>query len=119
MLKDDPEPSEFLSLNEVVEDISIAQSGNKYSDNSTSFLPNVSIEIILSDKKLEHGRQAYTFFMLIGDVGGFNGAIIIFPAYLMSYYSAAMYQSAVYAEALIKRKLKKPRSPYTAIQQKL
>ncbi len=37
-------------------------------------------------------RSKYTVFVLLGDVGGFNGAIMILPAYLMSFYSEKMYQ---------------------------
>ncbi len=52
-------------------------------------------------------RTQYTFFTLIGDVGGFNGAIIIFPAYIMSFYSSKMYQQDVTAQSKIRRGQKK------------
>ena len=32
-------------------------------------------------------RQVYTFMTLIGDFGGFNGAVIMFPAFFLSFYS--------------------------------
>ena len=48
-------------------------------------------------------RATYTFFTVLGDVGGFNGAIVIFPAYIMSYYSQQMYNKSVAAETPIRR----------------
>ena len=41
---------------------------------------------------------------LIGDVGGFNGAILIVPTFLMGIYSSMMYLSAVLSEIPIKNK---------------
>ena len=49
-------------------------------------------------------RQTYTFFTLLGDLGGFNGAIIIFPSYLMSFYSERMFRSALAGEVPIRKK---------------
>ena len=49
-------------------------------------------------------REAYTVFTLIGDVGGFNGAIIILPAFLMSFYSERMFQSAIAKEVPVRKK---------------
>ena len=48
-------------------------------------------------------RVTYTVFTVLGDVGGFNGAIVIFPAFLMSYYSQQMYNKSVAAETPIRR----------------
>jgi len=52
-------------------------------------------------------RAAYTFFTVLGDLGGFNGAIVIFPAYIMSYYSQQMYNKSVAAETPIRRAAKR------------
>ena len=40
---------------------------------------------------------------LIGDVGGFNGAIAIFPVVFLSFYSATMYQSDVFSKTSDKK----------------
>ena len=48
-------------------------------------------------------RATYTVFTVLGDVGGFNGAIVIFPAYVMSYYSQQMYNKSVAAETPVRR----------------
>ena len=45
----------------------------------------------LSANKYIYERNVYTFFSLIGDVGGFNGAIVIVPTFLMAIYSERMY----------------------------
>ena len=39
----------------------------------------------------------------MGDVGGFNGAIIIFPSYLMSWYAARRFNSSIYEDMPIKK----------------
>ena len=49
-------------------------------------------------------RQTYTFFTLLGDLGGFNAAIIIFPSYVMSFYSERMFQSALAGEVPIRKR---------------
>ena len=46
---------------------------------------------------------------LIGDVGGFNAAIILLPAYVMSYYSARMYEESISQEIPVRRPPKNPR----------
>ena len=62
---------------------------------------------MLSDNKYFSERKAYTFFTLLGDVGGFNGAIIIFPLLLMSRYSGSMYNAAIKSEIPIRKSQKK------------
>ena len=58
---------------------------------------------MLSDRKWTHERSAYTFMALIGDVGGFNGAMVLLPTYLMSYFSFIMYKWAVTEEMPVKK----------------
>ena len=58
---------------------------------------------MLSDRKWIHERSAYTFMTLIGDVGGFNGAMVLLPTYLMSYFSFIMYKWAVTEEMPVKK----------------
>ena len=41
---------------------------------------------------------------LIGDVGGFNGAMVLLPTYLMSYFSFVMYKWAITEEMPVKKK---------------
>ena len=49
-------------------------------------------------------RQSYTFMMMVGDIGGFNGAVIVIPTLFMSYYNSLMYQYEVTSEIPIKKK---------------
>ena len=47
----------------------------------------------LADTRYKYERAPYTFFVLLGDFGGFQGAIIMLPGYLMSLYTSRMFQS--------------------------
>ena len=49
----------------------------------------------LSENKYIYERSVYTFFNLIADVGGFNGAIIILPTFVMAIYSKRMYKGSI------------------------
>ena len=49
------------------------------------------IIINLDDRLINYEREAYTVFTLLGDLGGFNSAIIILPAYLLNIYSERMF----------------------------
>ena len=44
---------------------------------------------------------------LIGDVGGFNSAIILFPTFIMSFFSSRIFDSSVYSDMPKKKKYKK------------
>ena len=55
----------------------------------------ISISMQLSENKYIYERSVYTFFTLIGDVGGFNGAIIILPTFVMAIYSKRMYKGSI------------------------
>ena len=58
---------------------------------------------MLSDRKWHHERNAYTVMTLIGDVGGFNGAMVLLPTYLMSYFTFMMYKWAITEDMPIKK----------------
>ena len=53
------------------------------------------IVISLSDIKYFKERKSYTIFTLLGDLGGFNSAIIILPTFIMTRFSEAMYTAAI------------------------
>ena len=44
---------------------------------------------------------------LVGDVGGFNGAAIIFPLYFLSFFSEMMFKQAVAEDMPVKVKSSK------------
>ena len=46
---------------------------------------------------------------MLGDIGGFNGAIIIFPSYLMSWYAERMFNASIYEEMPVKKQRSKKR----------
>ena len=58
-------------------------------------LPNVKISVVLSNALHQTERKVYSVFTMIGDIGGFNGAIIILPSYILATYSARMYSSSI------------------------
>ena len=70
---------------------------------SPTYLPVFSAYFILDDKMVEAERSKYTFLILLGDLGGFNGAIMIFPAFFMSFYAERMYKKAIAAELPTRR----------------
>ena len=79
-LSRDPEPVNFLSVETMANNESDIESEAEF-----------SATFMLADNKYIYERSVYTFFTLIGDVGGFNGAIIILPTFIMSIYSERMY----------------------------
>ena len=66
-----------------------------------------SVEFILSNKKHILERQVYTLFALIGDFGGFNGAIIIFPSLFMSFYSSSLFHASLLEDLPVRQAKKK------------
>ena len=76
-LYSDPEPFEFLKI-------------EKYENFDYQFesdYPEIEIIMKLSDIERVYERESYTLMMMIGDIGGFNGAIVIIPWLFMGYYS--------------------------------
>ena len=83
-LSSDPDPIEFLSPDSELESV-IDTTGDAI----------VKITLTLSANKHIYERSVYTFFNLLGDVGGFNAAIIILPTFLMAIYNERMFQSSI------------------------
>lgn len=115
------DPYSFLTVQTYRDSSSVATDAqSKYSNTTDWYLPDVQVSLILSDTFLEHERKVYTFFTLIGDVGGFNGAVVLFPVYLMGWYSQRMYSAAIYNEMPLKRKLSRgERKKESMLQRKL
>ena len=70
-------------------------------------LPGSEFHFTLSDRKRTIERSFYSFMTLIGDVGGFNSAIILFPTFIMSFFSSRIFDSSVYSDMPKKKKYKK------------
>ena len=87
------EPKTFLSVEDWTETNAVIQDGDgvEYNKGSGRRLPKFEVNIELSDKLSTYERSRYTFLELIGDVGGFNSAITLFPSLLLSFYSARMF----------------------------
>lgn len=69
----------------------------------------MSTDLILSDKRFYYARSRYTLFMLLGDWGGFNAAIIMLPYYFMQFYSERMFKSSLTQGAAIRSAKQKSR----------
>ena len=65
------------------------------------------IEVRLSNQKFEHERSYYAFMTLISDVGGFNGAIVMLPAFIISFYAPRMFDASVLEDLPVKRRRKR------------
>ena len=112
----DVDPETFFST----ESIQYSESTNNLPSypESWQFLPNASVRFQLSDIKRTSERSAYTFMILIGDIGGFNGAVFIFPAFFLSWYNQKMFTSSLYEELPVKKKKTKDNS-YSSLQSKI
>ena len=113
-IEDRGELEEFLTLNSYTEEL-VAIDADAKRDvvrfyNSSSALPKINWKILLSDELNYLEREQYDFFTLLGDIGGFNGAITIFPSYLLSWYAAKMFNTSIYKDMPIKKKDLKRRS---------
>ena len=101
----DPEPHNFLSMETseslVANLVGQNTTGLSYPD-SQEILPISEIKFILSDNKRLIERHAYTFMILVGDIGGFTGAIISLPAILLSWYSNRVFTASVFSKLPIK-----------------
>ena len=72
----------------------IIQDGSDFFDlPKTPYKPQMDIIFKLADTRYKYERAPYTIFVLLGDFGGFQGAIIMLPGYLMSLYTSRMFQS--------------------------
>ena len=79
-LSREPEPINFLSVEK-----------SSDAEHETKGEAKFSVTFLLAGNKYIYERSVYTFFTLIGDVGGFNSAIVILPTFIMSIYSEHMY----------------------------
>ena len=107
LLPSDPEESQFFSEEKVTSAVIAKTTESVFKDGERAVISDFKIEIRLSDRTNSYERSAYNFLTLIGDIGGFNGAIIILPTYLMSFYSSRMYQASVYSEMPVRSRKKR------------
>lgn len=116
LIEDNPDPVEFFYIDDFTTITTALSEGVTY-PGSSFVVPKLMLALELAATQRFAERQAYTFFTLLGDVGGFNGAIIMLPAYMMSWYSAKMFQDSLLQEIPVKTK-RRPREK-NILQQKL
>ena len=87
----EPEPVTFFSIEEA------GPATNKMPIKNSEVLrqPRGIVELVLSTQKYEHECKVYTLLILIGDIGGFQGAILMIPAFFLSFYSPKMFEKSL------------------------
>lgn len=98
----EPEPETFFSWEKDYE----SKESTPMPETKGLTQPRGQIEIILSNKKYEHERKVYALMTLIGDIGGFQGAVFMFPAFLLSFYTPKMFEASLLSEMPIKKRKK-------------
>lgn len=95
----DKEPIEWLSVTDFVDTQLPASPKTSIhypdSEDPSYSLPQFVVNFKLGTTRNDYERSPYTFFTLLGDIGGFYEAIFLFPAFLMSFYSASMFQKSL------------------------
>ena len=64
----------------------------------------MQFSIYLSDKKHIFERTKYSLFMLFSDFGGFLGAIIMIPQFIIGLYAPKMLAKSIAAQTPIAKK---------------
>ena len=102
LFEQDFEPYTYLTID--------TRDKEKVPKTSEDDIPTLIIEFMLSEQFSERERTAYTFMTLIGDIGGFNSAIILLPSFIMSIYSSHVYKRYIQMEIPIRKKTKSLKS---------
>ena len=55
-------------------------------------------------------RTRYNFWDILGDVGGFNGALLLFQGFIMNFWSSTLFRSNLAEEVPVRRVRKKASS---------
>ena len=66
-----------------------------------------SVDIVLSDKFWNIERQRYSAMNLLGDFGGFNDGLMIFPSAIMGVYGSYFFTRMVAKEVPVKKRRNK------------
>ena len=93
LLDDAVEPERFLTPNNSKE-----KSG-KFSNSNQKLepdnLPVAQFSLTMADYRHFYERSKYTFFTLLSDFGGFNEAVMLLPAQIMSFYASRMLSKSI------------------------
>ena len=65
--------------------------------------PSIEFYFRLSIKQVTYERQVYSIFTALGDLGGFNSAIMGLPAFFMSIYSECMFNQSLREEIPVRK----------------
>ena len=67
--------------------------------------PSSQLTIQLSDTRNFYARSKYTLFILLGDFGGFNGAIVMLPSFLISFYAPISFSRSLISKTPTRKPL--------------
>ena len=99
LIHSEPEPKTFFSVEQSSKDYDDNWAVNGLGDILTS-----AVVFYLADKSKTYEREVYTFMEMLGDFGGFNDGIMLFPAILMSIYSNKMFLQSLFSKLPVKSK---------------
>ena len=89
MIQSEPEPVKFFNVE------------YRESDKSERFESKLGLKYIttfvLSDVSKTYEREVYSFMEALGDFGGFNDGIVLFPAIFMSIYAEKMFHQNLFS----------------------
>ena len=97
LLYSDPDPKPFFNLE-------LLKPSGSERINKRQEIVHKPVIFSLSDVKKTYEREVYTFMEALGDFGGFNDGIMLFPAILMQIYSSKMYSQALFSLLPIKKR---------------
>ena len=89
MIQNEPEPVSFFN---------IEYKGISYSSYYEDVLSlKYTTTFMLSDVSKTYEREVYSFMEALGDFGGFNDGIVLFPAIFMSIYAEKMFHQNLFS----------------------
>ena len=107
-------PSEFVDINDPVQFFPSSPEPYSYLQYDVhNYISKVSrgvmhsVDISLSDKFWNIERQRYSMMNVLGDFGGFNDGLVIFPSALMGIYSSYFFTRMVAKEVPVKTRRNK------------
>ena len=94
MIQNEPEPVSFFN---------IEYKGVLYDSYYEDVLGlKFTTKFVLSDVSKTYEREVYSFMEALGDFGGFNDGIVLFPAIFMSIYAEKMFHQNLFSQLPLK-----------------
>ena len=75
--------------------------------------------IRLDNNKVNYERQAYSFFKLLGDFGGFNDALIFLVGNFTALYGSRMFSASIASTLPIEKRKKRHQEKEERLREKI